>query len=240
LIRPYLLAACFLLLLGQPSAAGGKLVISTQAIPPYSTDNGTGFYDTLYPEIGRRTGLEITVVQQPDRRSLQLTNSGINDGDGPRLPGLEKQFPDLIRVDEPILHAELVAFTRKGTRVNSWDDLANRFAAVPKGWQLPKDKIPVSMRLTTVISTHSSMAMLATGRIDAALTLPAMGRHEINKHGYWNITPEPAILDERLLYLYMHKKHAALVPAIDEAIKAIKADGTWERLFEQAIAQTDK
>ena len=76
MFRRYLLAACFLLLLGQPSIAGGKLVISTQPLPPYSTKNGNGFYDTVYPAIGRRAGLEITVIQQPNKRSLQLTNSG--------------------------------------------------------------------------------------------------------------------------------------------------------------------
>lgn len=234
-----LLAVFFLLLLCQPATADGKLVFSTQALPPYSIENGTGFFDTLYPEIGRRAGLEITVVQQPDRRSLELTNNGTNDGDGPRLPGLEEQFPNLIRVDEPILHAKLVAFTRKGSGITSWEDMANKFAAIPRGWPLP-EKMPASMRLTTVVATHHGMAMLAEGRIDAALTLPEAGRHEINKHGYVNISPEFTVLDDRELYLYMHRKHTALVPDINAAIRDIKADGTWDRLFKQAIAQADK
>ena len=143
-------------------------------------------------------------------------------------------------MDEPILHAKLVAFTRKGNHVASWSDLADKIAAIPKSWLLPKEKIPDSMRLTSVMSTQNSMAMLSTDRIDAALTIPALGWHEINKHGYRGINLSAAVLDERFLYLYVHKKHAALVPAINAAIKAVKADGTWDRLFKQAVTRTAK
>lgn len=234
-----LLAALLLLLLCRPAAAGGRMVFSTQDIPPFSMEDGTGFIDTLFREIGRRAGLSVTVVQQPDLRSLIQTDSGINDGDGPRVAGLEDRFPNLIRVEEPVLLGKLAAFAPKGMVIAEWGDLAGKNAALPRGWVLPRDKAPADLRLTEVHATHNGMAMLDSGRVDAVLTMPAMGRYEIRRHGFHNINPECVILDRRPLYLYLHAKHAELAPILAEAAKEVKADGTYDRLFREAVARHD-
>ena len=237
----YCLCLCLLaLLLCPPARADHGLIFSTQPIAPYSMADKTGFFDVLFQELGRRAGFKVMVVQQPDKRSLDLTNRGVNDADGPRIPGLERQYPDLVRVDEPLLMAELVAFARKGTRYADWNDLAGRQAALPVNWSLPEGKLPQSAQIVEVMSSHQGMAMLDVGRIDAAMTLLRVGRREIARHQFTHVDPDPPVLYRQPLYLYLHRKHVALIPAITEALRAMKEDGTWDRLHALATAPPAK
>lgn len=235
------LCLCLLALLLCPSArADHGLLFSTQPIAPYSTADGTGFFDVLFQEIGRRAGFKVMVVQQPDKRSLDLTNRGVNDADGPRIPGLERQYPNLVRVDEPLVVAELVAFARKGTRYAHWGDLAGKQAALPVNWSAPEGKLPDSTQIVEVISSHQGMAMLDVGRIEAAMTLLVIGRREIAEHGFARVDPDPPVLHKQPLYLYLHKKHADLIPAINEALRTMKEDGTWQRFHARTTAPPTK
>lgn len=239
MLRRTLLAVVILLLLCPAALAGERLVFSTQALPPFSTEDGTGFIDVLFREIGRRTGVDVTVARQPERRSLDLTNSGENDGDGPRIPGLEQRYPNLVRTREPVLIGRFTAFTRKGDRIARWEDLAGKQATLPKGWFLPRRSVPESTVVEEVPTTHHGMVMLAAGRVDAALTILKLGQYEIAQHGLDNIEPNPPVLVQQDLYLYLHKRHAALVPAIDEAIRAMREDGTWDRLYNKTVERLE-
>lgn len=235
MLRRILSAIAILLTLCTAAPAKDRLIFSTQALPPFSKADGTGFIDIVFREIGHRAGFKVAVVQQPERRSLDMTNSGENDGDGPRVPGLEQRYTNLVRTREPLLIGRFTAFTRKGDRITCWEDLAEKHVTLPKGWTLPRRSVPESTVVKEVPATHHGMAMLAVGRVDAALTILKLGQYEIRQNGLVTIDPNPPILIEQDLYLYLHKRHADLIPAIDEAIRSMRADGTWDRLYAETV-----
>ena len=73
--------------------------------------------------------------------------------------------------------------------------------------------------------------MLAAGRIDLALYTLADGVALVRQLGLSGIAPLTPALRDVDMYLYLHKKHQALVPKLSQAIRDIKADGSYNRIL---------
>ncbi len=78
------------------------LVLNNTDGPPYSTPEGDGFIDLVGGEVFRRAGLALKTVKLPAERGLINANAGIEDGDLSRIAGLERDYPNLVRVPEKI------------------------------------------------------------------------------------------------------------------------------------------
>ena len=89
-----------LYLSGGLAAEPRVLVLNDINEPPYTNTERTGFLDIIATEAFRRAGLELRLVKLPAERALLLANNGIEDGDLTRIPGLETQYPNLIRVPQ--------------------------------------------------------------------------------------------------------------------------------------------
>ncbi len=90
--------------------ASDKMVIGTGLKPPLvSSETAPGFLDTLAKEVFHRLGIELEVIILPAERALINANNGIEDGNLLRIKGLEKQYPNLIRVPEKMMNSEFVA-----------------------------------------------------------------------------------------------------------------------------------
>lgn len=88
------------------------LILGRNAGPPLSTSEGSSFYDLVLKEAFDRGGYEIKIIQLAAERSLTNANEGIIDGDFVRISGLEKVYPNLVRVPEKITDFEFVAFSK--------------------------------------------------------------------------------------------------------------------------------
>ncbi len=78
--------------------------------------------------------------------------------------------------------------------------------------------------------------MLEKDRVDLVLYSRWRGLARIKNHklsGVRVLTP-PLVTKE--MFMYLHKKHEPLVPKIAAALRAIKAEGTYQRLFQEKVA----
>jgi polar amino acid transport system substrate-binding protein len=73
--------------------------------------------------------------------------------------------------------------------------------------------------------------MLEEGRVDLALYTRADGILLARNLGLPAIAPLSPTLKDVDMYLYLHKKHQALVPKLSQAIRDIKADGSYNRIL---------
>ena len=97
------------------------LVINSSNYPPITSPEKDGLLDQVYQEAARRAGVKIVIQAMPAaERSLINQNTGIDDGDVSRIFGLEKQYPNLIRVPEPVMHYEMMVFSRKAKMPDHW------------------------------------------------------------------------------------------------------------------------
>ena len=91
-------------------------------------------------------------------------------------------------------------------------------------------------RVVNKVDTPEQMfKMLELGRIDLALYTLADGEAYTRTHGLQSIAALEPALKSVDLYLYLNKKHAALVPKIAATIRDMKADGTYNTILARVL-----
>lgn len=81
-----------------------------------------------------RLGYKVVFDDLPGRRALEWANTGLTDGDVARIAGTGTKYPNLIRVETPVIYFKGVAFSKTIDKpVNTWDDLKGLRIGVVRG-----------------------------------------------------------------------------------------------------------
>lgn len=225
---------CFVFIIS--AQAEQTLVINTAYSAPLTSPDHSGALDQLYKELGKRLGIKIEIQALPAERSLVNANTGVDDGDVSRVMGMEKIYPDLIRVPEAVMHFELVAFSRKANfKVLNAESFKPYSVGIVTGWKILEKTIVDTKSMDKVENADQLFSLLDKDRIDVAVYEKLQGLMTIQKMGIRNINIlEPSYITGDW-YLYLNKKHEAQIPEIANAIKAMKDDGTHKRIFDAAL-----
>lgn len=218
------------------AASQTRLTLSTGAQPPYTPSPGQeGFLNALLGEVFRRLGIEALVQRVPAERALINANAGIDDGDAFRAPGFEADFPNLVRVPEKLSEFDFVAYAaRPDVRIRSWQDLGPHQIAYVTGWKLYERNIKSRPGVTTVRLPEQLFPLLEAGRADVVLLERWQGLWlaRESRVAAYVIDPPLARAD---MYFYLHRKHAELVPHAAAELAKLKADGTYQRIYERIL-----
>ena len=104
-----------------------------------------------------------------------------------------------------------------------------------KGWKIfENDDYRPAERLQ-VPGPVQLLMMLKRGRVDVVLIERSMGLAESRRQNIAGIRVLEPPLARREIFIYLNKKHEPLIPRIADALREIKADGTYERLLERLI-----
>jgi polar amino acid transport system substrate-binding protein len=230
---------CAALLCAPPAQAapGGALVLNTGVRAPYTQPDRSGFLDRLVAELFRRVGLQAEVqVYEASERAMQNADAGIDDGMAMRIKGLEKQYPNLVRVPEKVIDNDFVAYSRKHRfEVRGWDALAPYQVAHIIGWKVFENNLGGRRDVTLVRNAEQLFELLRQDRTDVIL-------YERWQGLWW---ARELALDARLLepplastemFIYLHRKHAPLAGKLAAALAAMKQDGSYRRIFDDTLA----
>ena len=225
-----LLLALAISSLASQAANQPTLVLNDTYAAPFTTEAGDGFLDVIVGEAFRRAGLRLKLVRLPAERGLLNANEGIDDGDLARIAGLEKNYPNLIRVPEKLMDNNYVAFTRR-VKLGSanWDTLQPLSVGHIKGWKIFEQNLKPATQITVVETPELLFTMLDKNRIDVALYESVRGLALAQQMGIKDIRILKPLLAEREMFIYLNKRHADKVPAIAAALRAIKAEGLYTR-----------
>jgi polar amino acid transport system substrate-binding protein len=222
---------CLAVILAARPAQAEPLVLNTDGAPPHARADGTGFEDRIVVEAFRRIGTAVKLVMLPSERCLQNANQGIDDGVYVRIAGLEKAYPNLIMVPEPVSEFVFTAFTRApGLKVSGWDDLRQRQVAIVAGWKIVEKNLAGAANLKSVRDEEALFALLDKGRAEVVVGGLYAGREIIRTRGYQGIRALSPPLATKPMYLYLNKYHAGLVPKLAEALRSMRRDGTLQRI----------
>jgi polar amino acid transport system substrate-binding protein len=203
-----------------------------------STTKGVGLklFQLVMQEVGTRLGFDVKVpTDLSGERAIQDANDGTADGDGLRIAGLSETFPNLIQVPEPFMEVEWTAFAKDPTiTVANWADLKPYRVAYLLGWKVYENNVTEAKAVYKVNDLDALFKMLADDRIDLALFGKLEGEVYLKANKLTGIYALKPPLVAASTFLYLHKKHADLVPKIAETVRAIKADGTYQKLFDQS------
>ena len=184
-------------------------------------------------EAFRRVGAEFKLVSLPSERSLVAANAGEVDGEGLRVAGLDAQYPNLVRVPERYINISFVAFARDATisMDRGWDSLKPYRVGFITGWKLFEAQASGARIVQKVETAEQLFQMVDQGRIDIALYTLAGGVALARRMGMPAVAPLAPTLRDTDMYLYLTKRHEALVPRLAKALREMKADGTYNRII---------
>jgi polar amino acid transport system substrate-binding protein len=212
-----------------------RLTLNTPGEPPYHYADQTGIMDLWMKEAFARIGREVIVDWLPPERGLENANMGNVDGDAGRIAGISKRYANLIQIPEKVMVAEFVAFTLNSPfRSDGWRSLKPYHVGIVRGHKISEANVVGTRSLIKARDTEALFSLLNNHRIDVAVCEKRFGSMTAKK-----INPEIKVMEPPLarmdFYLYLHKRHEPLVLIISEALKAMKRDGTYERLLRQGL-----
>jgi len=236
-LRPFVFAALLML---SPFAvqAEGKLVLSSGMHEPWTNTAGTGFHSLFITELFKRLGRDAEVVFNPAAaRALQLAEDGVDDGLAARMAGLEANYPNLIRVPEPFFSNDFVAASIKPVEgIRAWSDLPPHSVGYILGWQVFQNKVPPVRELTLAKDSKQLFGLLKAGRVEVILHERYQALWQAREQGI-SLTVYDPPLQPTPMYIYLHRRHADLVPRVAAELAAMKAEGRSEALMKRAFAR---
>ena len=212
------------------------LVLNTAAGAPYHTSEETGFVDRILREALGRIGIGVKIVKLPAERAIINANAGIGDGDAYRVAGLEKSYPNLVRVPENIATMTFVAFSKEmDFQTTGWMSLKPYSVGLITGWKIFEHNVTEAAQITKVKNKTQLFNLLVNGRAHVVLYEAWQGQAHLRKNKITVIKMLQPPFAEKDMFLYLHKKHRSLVPKVTAALRAMKADGTFQRLVDKLL-----
>jgi polar amino acid transport system substrate-binding protein len=221
-------------------ASDSHLSLVTAALPPLgSTPQQQGFLEQISREAFGRIGYSVEVHSLPGERALINVNSGIDDGDLYRAPGFESAYPNLIQVPEKIGVMDFMAYTKDLQIENlSWQDLEPHVVAYANGWKIYERKVKAS-EITVVRSINELIPLLENSRAEIILMDRWQGLYVIQQQNARIKLLQPPLAQVDM-YMYLNKRHKDLVSMLARAIRDMKQDGTYQKIYDNVFKQVSR
>ena len=225
-----------LLCFGSSAAiAETNLTLNSGTAEPFINADGSGFYGELVNEVFSRLNIKTNVIRLPSSRSIINANQGIDDGVIARTKGINKKFKNLIRVPESVLTFKFVAYSlNEKIDVKNWDSFKPYSVGMIRGWRIYEKNLVHTKQLTSVTNAEQLFKLLLNKRSDLILFEYYRGSWW-NKHLNANAHLIGSPIAEKEMFIYMHKKHAALVPKITKILSELKKDGSYQRIKNRTL-----
>ncbi len=235
-----------LLLLAQLLAASvvvhaEPLRLNSGVGAPYFKDGKSGFLDLLVPELFRRLGVDAEAVRYgAAERAMINANTGVDDGVAMRIKGLEKIYPNLVRIEEKIIDNEFIAYSaRVQVATTGFDVLKDYQVGYINGWKVFEVGLLPGTVTTKVQDAEQLFTLLASDRADLVLFERWQGNHILRERAIKAHMLRPPLVTTEM-FMYLHSKHAQLVEPAARALRAMKADGTYQRIAAQTLPDYGK
>jgi len=187
----------------------------------------------LLDEAFRRIGCELNIVLLPYDRSLKMVEAGLVDGDLIRTSSIEAQYPDLIRVSEPILEIDLVVVSYAQIDLSAgWNALSNKSIGYLLGAKVIEDNLPDTAVLTGVKTAKQLLDLLTKKRVDYAVMSRSFSQPFLGDNNTGLVASEQSLVTVQN-FVYLNETHAALALRLAEALRGMKKDGVFQRIIEQ-------
>lgn len=237
---PLLLAAALALCVPAPARADPvpEITVVGNNAPPYRIIEGEdfdGIYFEAMKEIARRARLRLKFVEAPFKRALAMMELGKADVMlGPnRTPEREAY---MLYTDAAFPPADKAFYVYPGTpTVKSYPDLARMRIAVQKGMRnsvrFDKDDTLTKVECFDVVQ---AVEKVLTGECDALVLPEAVADYTLLMLGI-ELTKSEYIGQGKPSYITLSRKGRALgyQQAIEEAMAAMRADGTLEAILDR-------
>ena len=212
-------------------------------------DPRTQWLIAVYRELLASLGIGFEFVDVPPGRGPIAVRTGDADGELGRTWGYGLLNPELVRVAESNNAVEFAACATEaslGDRFPGWPAVREQRwrcehrRGIPELADLLAREVPPE-QVSTVATIEQGLRRLQLKRIDLYLDV----REAVEDHlAFGDVSAEfsagPAprmlgVIQSTTGHAYLHRRHEALVPAITQALREMKRQGTVARLREEAL-----
>jgi polar amino acid transport system substrate-binding protein len=152
-----------------------------------------------------------------------------------RIAGLEKQYPNLVRVPEKLVDLEFSAFSKDASIPSNWKAIRQRSVGYIKGWKIYEQNLTGAEHVTTADDPAQLFRLLDLNRIEVALYERSFGAALAKQQGLKGVQPLVPPLATREMFIYLHKRHANLAPRMADALRAMKREGFYQRVYNEKL-----
>jgi len=212
------------------------IVLNTTGIHPLNNPERNGFMDRVSVEAFKEINYKLDTTVLPAERGLKSANEGVVDGEMSRIAGLNRVYPNLIQVPEPIMEWEFVVFSKKDIDMSSgWGSLESKYVAFITGWKILERNIPSTANITKIRDSDQLFRLLKKNRTDYVIFEKWGGLSVKKELDLDAVLQRPPALAKRKMYIYLHQKHKALVPKLSLVLKKMKRDGRYQARFNKIL-----
>ena len=232
----YAFLYCFMCVSSSISLAAPVITLSTTDVTTnyFHTTEMTGLADEVLVEAFRQIGFELKVVALPSERSLKMARDGLVDGEFIRTRAIEKEYPSLVRVPEPVVDVEFSVFSNAPIDLtNGWSSLAGKSVGLVIGMKVIERNVPKDARVSGVKSIDQLFSMLNKGKIDYAVMARGIGQDFLQKNGLSHILISDQALMSMPAFTYFHLSNASLVPRLEKALRKMKLSGEYKKIVDR-------
>lgn len=229
----YIFLSCLSLpVLAQPDV----FVFNTSTGAPYTTKDQTGFQNLIVKEVFSRIGLKGRVeLYGASARALTNANENLDQGVAMRIKGLEKKYPNLVRIDEPLIQNDFVAYSKNLDLItNDWDSLKPFTVVYINGWVIFDRNLNPDQEHHTVKTPQQMFAMLEKNKVDLVLYERWQGLQNAKDSGMHVTVHEPPLASVNM-FMYIHKDYASLAPKLAQALREMKKDGSYQSIYNRTL-----
>lgn len=182
-----------------------------------------------------RLGIKVAFEYLPAKRSLLNSGTGVTDGEAFRMKGVDKEYPDLIRIDVPILIDPIHFYVTPGKEfpVDGWQSIPKDYIL---GYRRGVKFIENAIAKYSIKSIANNNEFYSLRQLDAGYVTVIVGHPErFAKLASRIPTVQIVRLDPPVqivpLYHYLHKKHLAFVPEITRVLSEMMAPSKEPKSF---------
>lgn len=211
-----------------------KLVISTiENAPPAAT------VIPVLTEAYKRIGIDVEFKSYPAMRAIENSNHGITDGEGFRVADIEKEYPNLIRINIPVRVDNMYIYIKKGREfeVDGWN-------SIPRGYilgykrgikfiQYAVDQYKLESKTTS--NMDQLMQSLDADRNDLVIAGVKEAENSLNTLNLTNIVKLETPIHSVKLYHYLNVKHKGVAEKLEKVLMEMESSGEMERIAEAAL-----
>ncbi len=213
-----------------------EITLNTAGGPPLNTLDQTGFMDLVAKEAFSRIGYTLKTIKLPAERGLRNVNAGIEDGEMGRVKGMEKLYPNLIRVPEKIMDWEFFAFSQTTINIeNGWSSLSPYSVSFLNGWKILEKNVPRQAEITKVRTIKQLFTILIKKRVDVILYERWGALAYIKKEKLSSVILQKPRLEKKEMFIYLNKKHKNLVLKLAKTLKKMKQDGSYNKIVNKIL-----
>lgn len=180
-------------------------------------------------EAFRLAGLNLVFRPLPLGRLIESADSGEVDGDLQRIGELPPEFTHLVKVPTPINRVGVAVYGVSPDLASKSRAEISRMRGVIQRSVFVLTKHTQGMTVTAAQNTVAALEMVRNGHADVAILVREDSEVRLREAGSTDVVRWPQLWASEPLYLWLNRKHAALVPKLNDALQRLQRQGFIER-----------